>query len=284
MKIGLRTNTLDKKGYGRWGNDTYKKLKEHGYSCSDFNMMDTDSVIYASLNKSDSLLLAEKELALDAGIIINQAHGPWQWPPKDFTVADREERMDKMKKSIRATFLLGCKNWVIHPIMPFGIEDIDMGKTNETRKINIEFMKELLNTAKEFGITICLENMPMRKFSLSKPQAILDIVSEINDDNFKICLDTGHVSVFEELSVGDEVRRVGKEIKTLHVHDNKIGKDLHLMPYFGVINWKDLANALNEIGFEGCFSLETMPPGGLPDKIFEDMCKSLFDIANDIVG
>lgn len=282
MKIGIRANTLDKNGYGRWGKDTYNKLKEHGYSCSDFNMMDTNSIIYSS-NESDSILLAEKELASDAGITIYQVHGPWDWPPNDTTAEKLKEKMDKMKTSIRATSVLGCKNWVIHPLVPVGIEDIDIDKANETRKININFMKELLKTAKEYGVTICLENMPMHKFSLSKPHAIHDIVSEINDDNFKMCLDTGHISVFEELRVGDEVRRVGKDIKVLHVHDNKYGKDLHLMPYFGIIDWNDFARALKEIKFDGSFSLETIPPGALPDKIFEDMCKSLFDIANEIV-
>lgn len=283
MKIGIRANTLDKSGYGRWGKDTYKKLKEHGFSCSDFNMMDKKSIIY-SPKKADYVLLAEKELATDAGIIINQVHGPWDWPPNDSTAEKLKEKMDIMKTSIRATALLGCKNWVIHPLVPFGIDDMNIDKSNETRKINVDFMKELLNIAKEYDITICLENMPMHKFSLSKPNAIHDIVSEINDDNFKMCLDTGHVSVFGELRVGDEVRRIGKDIKVLHVHDNKYGKDLHLMPYFGIIDWDDFSRALKEIKFDGSFSLETIPPGVLPDKIFEDMCKSLFNIANEIIS
>ncbi len=281
MKIGIRTNTLDKKGYGRWGNDTYKKLKEHGYSCSDFSMMDTNSIFYSS-DESDTILLAEKKLASDASITINQVHGPWEWPPRDYTKELLKEKMDKMKTSIRATSVLGCKNWVIHPLMPFGIEDADTDKAVETRKINIECMKELLDTAKNYDVTICLENMPMHNYSLSKPDVIHDIISEINDDNFKMCLDTGHVSVFKDLNVGDEVRRIGKDIKALHVHDNKFGQDLHLMPYFGIIDWSDFSKALKEINFDGCFSLETIPPGVLPDEIFEDMCKSLFNIASEI--
>ena len=64
-----------------------------------------------------------------------------------------------MKKSIRAASILECKNWVIHPIMPFGVEDIDTGDAEKTWDMNVAFMKELLKTAKEYGVTICLENM-----------------------------------------------------------------------------------------------------------------------------
>ena len=56
------------------------------------------------------------------------------------------------------------------------------------------------------------------------------------------------------------------------------------MPYFGIIDWNDFSKALKEINFDGCFSLETIPAGSLPDKIFEDMCKSLFAIAYEIIS
>ena len=91
-----------------------KKIKEHGFSAVDFGMADTGTVIYtASQEESDAFLINEKRMAEEAGIIINQVHGPWRWPARDFEPEDRAERMEKMKKSIRATYVLGCKNWVI---------------------------------------------------------------------------------------------------------------------------------------------------------------------------
>lgn len=284
MKIGIQTNLLDKDGYGRWKENMYIKLKEHGYSCTDYNMADTESIIYTlSQNESDAMLKSEKELAENAGIEISQVHGPWRYPPRDLTEEDRSERMEKMKKSIRSTAVLGCKNWVIHPIMPYGENDADTQNAQKTWDMNIKFMSELLKTAKEYGITICLENMPMRKFSLATPEKILKFVKEINDENFKICLDTGHVSVFEDLNMGDELRRLGDKIRVLHVHDNKWGADLHLAPYFGIIDWESFANALADIGFNGCFSLETMPSGKLSDNLFEEACRLLQKIASDII-
>jgi len=57
-----------------------------------------------------------------------------------------------MKKPIRMTHILGYKNRVIHPLMPFGIEDTKLGKKKETKRINIEFFKELLVEVKKYDI------------------------------------------------------------------------------------------------------------------------------------
>lgn len=282
MKIGTEFNMFNS-GYCRYGDDKYKKMKEHGFSCVDFNMSNTTTKIYTSPD-ADGLLLREKALADDAGIEIYQAHGPWRSPPRDRTDEDRAERMDKMRKSIRFASLLGCKNWVIHPLMPLGADDIITGNEKGTWDINLQFMKELLFTAKEYGITICLENMPMAQFSMAKPTAILDFVEEIGDENFRICLDTGHMSVFGDLSLCDEVRRLGDKIKVLHIHDNKCGKDLHLMPYFGTIDWNAFANSLKDIGYNGVFSLETVAPATLPDSLFEKSSILLYEIADSIIN
>ena len=283
MKIGINSNTMDIGGYGRFGNDTYKKLREHGYLYTDLSISNTDlPVYYLPQEQSDALLLREKEMAEAAGIKINQVHGPWRWPLGDATVEDRAERMEKMKKSIRAASILGSKYWVIHPIMPYGIEELGTEYAPKTWELNREFMTELLKTAKEYDVIICLENLPFPEFSMATPEAVLKFVREMDDDHFKICLDTGHVSVFDNLNLADEVRRVGSELKTLHVHDNKQNKDLHLMPHYGVIDWKDFVKSLKDINFEGVFSLETKPAPGLNDEMFDRMGKLLYEIAEDI--
>lgn len=285
MKLGIQACTLDKSGYGRWGTDTYKKLKEHRYSCTDFCMAETDTFLYTSpMNEVSEFLKREKKLADESGIEIFQCHGPWRWPPRDFEEADRNERMEKMKRSIAITAELGCKNWVVHPIMPYGTEEAGTENAEKTLELNLSFMSELLETAKKYDVTICLENMPMLNFSLAKPEKISEVVKNINDEHFKICLDTGHVAVFEELSIGDEVRRLGDEVRVLHVHDNILNRDFHFMPFFGNVDWKGFAAALKDIEFKGSFSLETAPPRKTSDNIFEELCRVLAKIAAEITA
>lgn len=282
MKTGIQT------GFGDgmqccFGNDKYKKLREFGFECIDFELVNTECAPYTMTDKeADELLLKERKAFEDAGLEISQVHGPWRYPPQDFEEADRKERMEKMKKSICFCSVLGCKNWVVHPIMPFGTEEIGTGNEKKTWDMNLEFMTELLKTAKEYDVTICLENMPMTKFSLATPERILEFVKTMDDEHFKICLDTGHVSVFDNLSLGEEIRKLGSYINVLHVHDNKCGIDLHLPPYFGVIDWADFTAALKEIDFGGSISLETVPPSLLSDDIFEQMCIEYAKIAKNI--
>lgn len=283
MKIGIHGGIGDG-AYSRFGDARYKKMREHGFECFDFNLTDTEVAPYTLTDKdAEELLLREKSLLEEADVKVSQVHGPWRWPPRDFEETDRAERMEKMKKSVRFCALLGCENWVVHPIMPFGIQDIGTGNEQKTWDMNLEFMTELLQTAKECNVTICLENMPMTKFSLATPGKILEFVKTIDDEHFKICLDTGHVNVFGELSLGEETRRLMPYIRVLHVHDNRFDMDLHLPPYFGTADWADFAAALKETGFDGSFSLETRPPESLPTGIFERMCIEYADIARDII-
>ncbi len=285
MRIGIDINPFEESGYKRFGDNMYKKLAQHGYSCVDYGMENTESPLYTlPFEDAKKFLLREKELSEASGIQINQVHGPWRWPIQDSTPEDRAERLEKMKKSIRLTSVLGCKNFVIHPIMPFGEVDNTPEKMAFTWNTNIVFMRELLKTAKEYDVTICLENMPMLSFSIATPQDILRFVKEINDPNFKICLDTGHVSVFDGLSPADAVREFGDEIRVLHVHDNKFSKDLHLMPTLGIIDWTDFSKALKDINFKGVFSLEVIHFSKLETPAFEKMSMLLCEVANDIIN
>lgn len=285
MKIGILASTLDRSGYGRYGEETYKRVKAFGFDTTDFNICNTNGEIYTlPTAESDGILLREKRLAEEAGIEISQVHGPWRWPTQDATEEDRAERLEKMKISIRAASVVGCKNWVIHPMMPFGPRDRGTPEAAITRKINLEFLSELTSFAKKLGVTVCYENMPMLEFSISTPEEILSVVNEINDDNLKVCLDTGHVNVFKELNVYDEVIRVGEKLRVLHVHDNVIARDIHLLPCFGTLDWKSFAKALRDVGFDGSFSIETTPPTCLPDRLFEEATELLVNIIRHVLA
>jgi len=278
MKIGI---VKDKAGYGRWGEECYKKMKEHGFSCADFDMSDTYGWPYdAPEEEVVSEFSRERKLAEEAGIEIWQVHGPWRFPLMEETEEGRVKYLEILKKSIRYTAVLGCKNWVIHPVMPCGWED--PGREEETWRVNVDFFTELVKTAKECGVTICIENMPFGNLSVSRPESIMKLVNTINDDNFKICMDTGHIGIFEDLSIGDAVRCFGDKLQVLHVHDTIPGKDIHIMPYFGKINWEEFLTALKEIGFKGVFNLETPSSKNIDTPVFEIISKALAVLAKEM--
>lgn len=263
MKIGILTYYLSRYGVEAG----MARMKEHGYDCLDYQYFcDTTGPLFTC---SDAEYRKELERVRNAaaqnGIAISQTHGPWRWPPQDFTAEQRAERFEKMTKSIYGTAMLGCENFVIHPIMPFG-DDKDP-EPERFWEMNYEFMGRLCDKAAACGVTVCFENMPMHALSLSRPAEILRFVKTLNHPAMKICLDTGHCAVFHE-QPGAAVRLIGKEyLRVLHVHDNNGAADLHWLPYTGFIDWEDFSRALTEIGFAGSVSLETAVPSTVPDDL-----------------
>ena len=74
----------------------------------------------------------------------------------------------------------------------------------------------------------------------------------------------------------DSIRLLGREyLACLHVHDNDGVRDLHWVPYRGVIDWADFSLALHEIGYEGTLSLETNVSKKLPPPVRPDWEKAL---------
>ncbi len=283
MKIGIQINDYGK-GYARFGQDRFQAAARHGFAAVDYEMASTDISLY-SLSDSQlrEKMLEDRQAAERAQVAISQVHGPWRWPPQDSTVEERRERLDKMKKSILATHYLGCPYWVVHPIMPYDTDDLCSGHAEDTWKLNVEFMTELLAYAREQDVTICLENMPMRNFSLATPSRVLEFVQAMNDDHFQICLDTGHVAIFPDLSLSQAVRELGKAIRVIHVHDNMGDGDQHLWPTRGKIDWPGFAAALKDVGYDGVFSLETCPSETLDMPSYEAECVQLHDIAQRIL-
>lgn len=283
MKIGLSVDPFGS-GYARFGENKFKTMAQHGFSAVDYKIANTDTPLYGMGRvELQQKMHQEKLSAQRAGIFISQVHGPWRYPPQDETVQNRQERMQKMQQSILATEQLGCKYWVIHPLMPFGMNDLGTENAPKTWEINLQFMTELLAFAKMHNVTICLENMPMPNFSMGAPSQILQFVQTINDDNFKICLDTGHTAVFPHLNVADEVRRLGKQIKVFHIHDNFGQFDEHMLPTKGKIDWDDFLLALKQIEFDGTFSLEIHFDNNLDCDQLEKQCSEACNIAKSLV-
>ena len=245
-------------------------IKKLGYDCVDFqSFCHTENAFFQEPKEVKRLLKLVFDTANDAGITVSQTHGPWRWPPQDATKEDRDERFEKMVRSLYGTAELGCKDMVIHPIMPFG--DYQNPHPDEFMEMNLEFFGRLTEEAVKAGVVIDFENMPMPALTLATPYQILDFVKKINSANFRVCLDTGHCAV-TKTDPAEAVRAIGKEyLRVLHVHDNDGVSDFHWLPETGVINWTDFSKALHDIGFEGVFSLETNvnPKGLKPEEFYK---------------
>jgi len=272
MKTGISTNfALTPDAAAK----TLTHLRLLGYDCADLQAFVNTETEWFTLPAPERLRKWEEigRVARDCGIAFSQTHGPWRYPPQDYTEEDRAERFEKMSIALEGTAAVGAPCMAIHNIMPWGGGELP--DPERFMDMNREFFSRLIEKAKAAGVVIALENMPFTKLILSTPEQVLSFVKEFDSPFFRICLDTGHAAVFG-LSPADAVRQIGKEmLACLHVHDNDGRGDFHWLPFRGVIDWADFSRALHEIGFEGSLSLETNVSGKLPDAVRPEWEKAL---------
>ncbi len=247
-----------------------KKMKAHGYDAVDFQDLVNTETEFFNLNEKDfeKVVKEQRNIIEGEGLIVSQAHGPWRFPIQDYTLADREERFESMKKGVRGTAYLGSKNFVIHPIMPFGLDCLD--KAKENREINAEFFYKLCRHAEDFGVDVCLENMPFLHLPISSVESVVDFVKEMGFSNFKVCLDTGHDLIWGN-QPAKSVGVIGDLLACIHAHDNDGVHDYHQNPKTGVCDWVAFSKTLKESAYRGVFSLETTA------KEFEDQSETEFE-------
>ncbi len=201
----------------------------------------------------------EREMIDAAGLKCVQTHAPFPTYPDPRAGVDRAEEyrfmIDALKKSFRATQILGAKYEVVHCAMRCGWGEDDDPK--KTLAMNLELFSELLPEARKAGVTIALENMPLGRIPSALPESLIEMIDRMNDEYFAACLDTGHANV-TGVAPGKYVRLLGDRLKVLHVHDNDGKNDQHRAPFTGTIDWEDFTSALAETGFRGVMSLESM--------------------------
>lgn len=216
-------------------------------------------------------------------LIVNQMHGLFEFQVFKWDLKENwESSLFYYIRSFKAAQILGCKYVVLHHRHPKGYDENEWTKENGF-KYNIEFLNFLAPYAEQYGVTICLENLP---FS-TKHSNVLNtykIVKEVNKENVGMCLDLGHLNVTEhDKNIFDVVTTIGDKLKVLHVHDNLGDGDYHLLPGQGNINWREFARALKAINFQGSFSYETASRSKDPQVYFDEET-SLVKFAHEILG
>ena len=251
LRIGITNSS-----YGIHGNErAVERISSHGYDCIDYQGFVDIETDFFNLCEDEFIRVLEGQKALFSshGLEVSQAHAPWR-TPKDGDPEERKRWVVAMEKSIRGTHALGCRRFVVHPLMPYMTSP---DHPDEVWEMNEGFLAHLADYAKAYGVTVCLENMPFPGFPISTPVDCIRMVDKLGRENLKICLDTGHAAIFTGSDVACAVRAIGERLEAVHIHDNMGKEDEHLIPGDGIIDWDGFAAALGEIGYGKVISLET---------------------------
>lgn len=244
--------------------------KEIGADAVDFSLDSKDyrntDCIYS---KGDAAVIEYykglKAYADELGIIISQTHG--KLPGFINNKEEDDALVENSRLDCLATAALGAPVCVIH-----NASSISQGANPDPElmhHLSFDMFTRILPYAKEYGIKIATET-----FGDAVEYDACDFFGNIDEfmkayedikaieeyrDYFTVCVDTGHSNKamrYNNPTPGDVIRRIGSDIDVLHLNDNDTFSDQHKMPMTGCIDWEDVLNALDEVGYKGIYNME----------------------------
>lgn len=257
-------------------------IAEAGFDAADISMFEGEENEWIFAPGFEKTIKEAVKAAEANGIFFNQAHAPFP----SYRVGDEEYNKrirPRLERAIEAAGMAGVKNIVVHPVV--------FGENN--KRDNIKMYNELLDTAKEAGVKIALENMwgrdPRRGYIMpnvcSTAEELADFCDALDPEWFTVCLDIGHVGLVGEFEA-PFIRTLGHDRLTcLHVHDNDYVHDSHVCPCTMKLPWNDICGALADIDYVGDLTLEadnTLKP--LPDALIPAGLRMMHDAGRYLIG
>lgn len=278
-----------------------KMLREAGFEAIDYsitqNAMDWEESFFRDPANPAFAEHFRKigQTVKDCGLEMYQCHAPYA----RVTISDPEFYTQLQKQTVRSIYAakyMDCPNIIAHPVLH---RDFCDGKNKElARQTTLDYFSALVPALKETGVTMCIENL---FFYINEEKRwapnycsdgedlcdIIDTLNKMHDPYFAACIDTGH-AVVAQRDPAEMIRILGHRVKVLHIQDNLGIRDEHLIPTEGKINWKAVATALGEVGYQGTFNFEVSKPFANLDKdtfsreTFQNACRYLYSIGRSL--
>lgn len=296
--IGTQTNNVINDANPLEG---FEALKRGGFNSCDFSLngyLKNTDIYQDNLNRFFDQSLEEllafftphKEAAKVAGICINQMHMPYPiYVPKGNKELNDYLWNQVAPKSMEICRFLECKYIVIHGFKLAHFLGTEQLEWEETAK----FIDSIAPLAKEYGITICIENLydGVAGHLVEGPGCDARKAAE-RIDNFNekygaevlgFCFDTGHANLIG-LDFEDFITTLGHRLKVLHIHDNDGIGDLHQIPFTftktrentSSTDWDGLIRGLRVIQYDKVLSFETAPVlSSFPEEMKMDVLSFL---------
>jgi sugar phosphate isomerase/epimerase len=172
------------------------------------------------------------------------------WDISQPDVGGRAAALSRRMKVIASAAMLDARYVIVHP----GVRQRGRERLARCR----EGLAQLVETAREHGTKIAVENLPPDHLggSLEEIRWILD---GLDPEVAGFCLDTGHAMLGQD-DPCDYIRGLGDRLCAIHWHTNNHEDDAHLFPGVDGTVWDDFFAALDEVGYDLPVTVEAVPP------------------------
>lgn len=114
-------------------------------------------------------------------------------------------------------------------------------------EIGLNRVRQIVEYAKGLNVKVAFENTKLKGY-------LEYVLENIKEDNVGICFDAGHYHAHFNDEFDFEFFK--DKIFAVHLHDNDKSDDLHLLPFEGTIDWKEVIAKLKESNYDGPVTLE----------------------------
>lgn len=187
----------------------------------------------------------------EAGMICDNLHSEYKGTCNgvSFTMNDVSKEGtagDMMAAQIRRN-IDKCAEHNIPVIVVHPSNDLPEAAINDIAR---ERYTALGDYAREKGVTIAFENV----IYTENLKYVMSLVPDA-----KFCWDCGHE--YSRLKGERPMPLFGKKLAALHIHDNYLTQDKHMIPFTGKIDFEKVGKQLAESGYDGTLMLEIMYGG-----------------------
>lgn len=201
---------------------------------------------------SESQLRDVRQAARDNGIFLTAGHGP----TKNQNLADADESIQKNAKGFFTELLTRLEKLDIHTIGGgiYSYWPVDYSKPIDKAgdwERSVRNVREIGKVAADCGVDYCLEVLNrFEGYLLNTAAEGVEFVRQVDVPSVKVMLDTFHMNI-EEDSMSDAIRSTKGLLGHFHA-----GEANRRVPGRGRMPWREIGNALQDIGYDGLVCME----------------------------
>jgi sugar phosphate isomerase/epimerase len=235
--------------------DALRVISAGGFTCIELG--------YQHLAGSESVGKAAR-LATQAGLEITTLHLPFS----GFDISHPEESERRRILAAVITYIRACAEHGIDLIVVHPNSYPEASGLAEWRKRNDQTVKSLIELgelAVALDVRLAVENQPTRRLRAGANIIELrQLLEELNCSHLGLCIDTVHAS-YNGLVSGEQILQAGSRLWAVHLADNEQHKHLHAVPGEYSLNWEQIMEALDWVGYTGHYTMEVYGPRASSD-------------------
>jgi len=248
MRIATTTGDMEILRHDHIGK--VKALAEAGFKYIDLSFYNTNFSDPVMSENWVDYVNKLKETADTLGLKFIQCHLGNAHPIHD---ADFDSNVKCILREIEVCGILGIENAVLHSVTADGWDKEKFFAENR------KFYNLFLPTAEKSGVRILIENTTKKhcgnSYFFTFGHEMNDFIDYMGSDYIGACWDTGHANI--DGHNYDDIVALGKNLKAVHINDNRGRCDEHIAPFMGTLNMDEIMCALIDNGFKGYFTFES---------------------------